>query len=456
MLIYFSAENFRSIKDEVCLDMRTAPRLRRLAHHVVKPLEDNPKLAVLRSGVIYGANASGKSNLIKALKYVQDCVLSRDGSSKGIKSEPFKLVNSINPESKFYIEFASFGKLFGFGFSVDKERVVNEYLYLLNDDEETCIYERKFNIASESYEVTSVLEEEQDEEKPSQLSDFLLLIKYTSKDKLFISEAIDKNLNETMKSIGRLLLPTFLFFKSKLLIIFPNTTYGGIHKDINNEEDDCPNYVALLTRFDTGVSGISSERVDTNTLPSSVLKLVKERLQLKERYPMSYRGVKYNFELDSDNEIIATKIVTTRQIDDSTTITFDLEEESDGTCRLLDLLPALSHVSSHEYAGRTFIIDEFDRSLHPNLSRDFLSIFLNGKNSHSEDQLIVTTHESNLLDSELLRRDEIWFVQKEDDQSSSLYSLNDYSPRFDKDLRKAYLNGTYGGVPFIMSEYEKS
>ncbi|ENM3807588.1 AAA family ATPase [Vibrio cholerae] len=463
MLIYFSAENFRSIKEEVSLDMRTAPRLRRFAHHAVKPLHDEPKLSLLRSALVYGTNASGKSNLVKAIQFVKDCVLSKGKASNGAKSEPFKLVKEIKTESKFYIEFTSVGQHIGFGFSLNDERVLNEYLYLLNNDndQELCIYERTYENESQTYTIKTdidnvELEYNNEHVSSSQMSELLLLIKYTSKNKLFLSEAIEKNLDDSMPVLHNLLLPTFYFFKIKLIVIFPETTYGGIHRDIVTEEDGCPDYAQLLNRFDTGVAGIGSQNVDTHSLPPSMLELVKEKLESKKRFPLSFRGVKYNFEFDDSNELVATKVVTTRKIEDGQIITFDLEEESDGTCRLLDLLPAISSKNhDNEDSGKVFVIDEFNRSLHPNISKEFLDIFLNAQTSHPQDQLILTTHESHLLDNELLRRDEIWFVQKEDDQSSSLYSLNDYSERFDRDLRKAYLTGAYGAVPFSMGEYKR-
>ncbi|WP_283392644.1 AAA family ATPase [Photobacterium phosphoreum] len=462
MLIYFSAENFRSIKNEVVLDMRTAPRLRRLPHHTAKPLEKKePKLSVLRSALIYGTNASGKSNIVKAISFVKDCVLLKNSAINGVKSEPFKLIEEINTESKFYIEFVSLGNHIGFGFSLDKERVLNEYLYLITDDAEYCIYERTFDSESQSYVIRTDVENSDDDDDDddakdliSQMSDFLLLSKYTAKNRLLLSEAIEKDLANSMPRLKDLLLPPVYFFKGKLQVIFPGSSYGGIHRDIIDKEDGCSDYAQLLNRFDTGVTGICSQNVDINSLPELVIQQVEEKLKINKSYPATYKGIRYNFNLNEKSEIIASKIITNRTINNSKIIPFELSEESDGTCRLLDLLPVITAKEiENEHTGRVYVIDEFNRSLHPSISKDFLSIFLNGKMSHPQDQLIVTTHESHLLDSELLRRDEIWFIQKEDDQSSILYSLNDYSERFDKDIRKAYLTGSYGAIP--MGEYKR-
>lgn len=128
-------------------------------------------------------------------------------------------------------------------------------------------------------------------------------------------------------------------------------------------------------------------------------------------------------------------------------ILFDLSEESDGTVRVLDLLEVLL---SGE--GKTYIIDELDRCLHPSLTYKFVDTFLRMA-AQKDIQLIVTTHESRLLDFDLLRRDEIWFVDKRKSGESDIYSLEEYNTRFDQKIDKAYLEGRYGGVPVFNSVF---
>ena len=126
---------------------------------------------------------------------------------------------------------------------------------------------------------------------------------------------------------------------------------------------------------------------------------------------------------------------------------FDISEESDGTIRILDLLEVLL---SGE--GKTYVIDELDRCLHPSLTYKFVSTFLQLA-SKRNIQLIVTTHESRLMDFDLLRRDEIWFVNKRKNGQSNIYSLEEYNARFDKKIDKAYLEGRYGGVPLFSTVF---
>ena len=148
-------------------------------------------------------------------------------------------------------------------------------------------------------------------------------------------------------------------------------------------------------------------------------------------------------------DLTAEKIITKHLNENgSNDIIFEFEEESDGTKRLFDLIPIIMSVKFGVFLSKTFLVDEIDRSLHPELTRKLLETFLNSNDS-SQNQLILTTHESSLLDLNLLRRDEIWFVEKKKDSSSHLYSLEEFKPRFDTEIRKAYLQGRYGAIPFI-------
>jgi hypothetical protein len=133
--------------------------------------------------------------------------------------------------------------------------------------------------------------------------------------------------------------------------------------------------------------------------------------------------------------------------EDGRTVSMDLDDESDGTKRLLDLLPAVHQMRSR---GRVNIVDEIDRSMHPILVRRLIEFFLTSC-ADSPSQLIVTTHESNLLDLDLLRRDEIWFAEKDHEQATRLYSLADFKVRKDLEIRKHYLQGRFGAIPFLGS-----
>ncbi len=150
--------------------------------------------------------------------------------------------------------------------------------------------------------------------------------------------------------------------------------------------------------------------------------------------------------MNRQNQLELFKLMTGHKIKDRPDEAFlDITAESDGTRRLIDLLPAL-HLLLR--SGGVCIIDEFDRSLHPIISFKIIELFLNNQTG-LDSQLIVTTHESGLLNLNLLRRDEIWFVEKNKDGASSLYSLEEFVPRYDSDVGKGYLHGRFGAIPVV-------
>lgn len=448
MLVYFSVENYKSINEKLELNLKTAPRLRRLPHHAVTPTSD-PSLKVLRNAVMYGANASGKSNIVKAIKFAQSLVTGHQKHRRSLKLEPFKLTKEIKKESSFYFEFIYSDELFAYGFTLNGDIILNEYLYHLSKDQEYCFYERVLN-DNNSYDVNSDMFDDNDIYK-EELDDLIKLIKYSSNEDLFICEAHQKDYVSKLEQVGNIFIPALYFFFSQLIVIFPDTFYGALGQDLSSGNESTCNYINLLGRFDTGVSSLKSENVNLSIFPEEILDEVMDSLDDDlGLFFLNYKGQEYRFEYDNDKNVIASKIVSIHKLDDGTEIPFDLEQESDGTRRIIDLLPALANGNIEDKKRNfTYIIDEFDRSLHPNLSKEFLSAFLNESLSNEQNQLIVTTHESSLMDTKLLRRDAIWFVQKEEDHSTSLYSLNDYSPRFDKDIRNAYLSGVYGAVPYL-------
>ncbi len=460
MLIYFSVENFRSINERVELNMQPATRLRRHKHHVVD-LKHKNNLKALRAAVIYGANASGKSNIVKAMEFAKSLIVEGNPQKLGIAVDPFKLTTSNNGISCFCFEFVFQGYYYIYSFSISSEKVERESLYLIEGSEETCIYERVINQTNDDYHYHTELTQQEGIQK-EHIDELITLMRFTNDNELFLNHLISKvaftKLNET---VGRILLAVVLFFSHKLIIIFPQTRYASIATDLNREPQ--LSYEQMLKLFDTGIESISLKEVPIADFDQAALDNIRKELLSR----LDDNGAPYistivdgkvlSFTLDKNNTPVAYAIQAAHTTPEGAVCHFDIEDESDGTQRLLDLLPAIcvNELDKKKAFNKTYVIDEFDRSLHPNLAKTFLELFLSGNVSLNHDQLIVTTHQDSLLDNNLLRRDEIWFVQKELDGSSQLYSLNDYSPRFDKDIRKDYLSGKFGAVPVIMDSYLK-
>ncbi|EAR11063.1 AAA family ATPase [Reinekea blandensis] len=458
MLVYYSAENFRSIDAPIELNMKAENRLRRHKSHTVN-VDQQKNINVLRSSVMYGANASGKSNIIKSISFAKDLIVLGAGKAEGFDCEKFLLdteARKLEPSS-FYFEFTDnlrkgSHRYFAYGFRIDEKRILEESLFEVVGNSEICIFERKYD-EGRYVTKTDIVGDDEGED----IADFIRLMKYTADNQLFLNEYRIKNIHEKIESTSTYMLPAMLFFWVRLTLIYPISRYGGLHNELNDSSDN--SYLDAITKFDTGVCDISFKDIPLSHFPEEFIDFAKERLEREPRFDkestkkveLEFHDEDYVFKLHEDNSISVQKYMSVHNSNEGNVVKFDLENESDGTRRLLDLIPALCGYRKGKFKlGSVYVIDEFDRSLHPLLARKFLELFLSSEYGVEEDQLIVTTHESGLLDNELLRRDEIWFVQKENDQSTHLYSLNEYSTRFDKDIEKAYLQGRFGAIPNLV------
>jgi AAA15 family ATPase/GTPase len=208
----------------------------------------------------------------------------------------------------------------------------------------------------------------------------------------------------------------------------------------------------LLKYFDTGIDGIQLDDVDIDKLglPQELLREIKADL-LKTKDFESYGTLRSdNNELylisAKNGQIIAKKLMTVHKIkdgDESAEVMFSLTDESDGTQRLFDYIPLIFDLIR---GAKVFVVDEMERSLHPALIYQIFSLFLSSCENVTS-QLIVTTHETSLMTQKLLRKDEIWFMEKTDQSDSNLVPLEEYKVRFDKELRSSYLEGSFGAIP---------
>ena len=222
--------------------------------------------------------------------------------------------------------------------------------------------------------------------------------------------------------------------------------------NLENVEEVCN----MIAAFGTGITNYQLVEVPPEKVISHLPKEIREQLQNKfEKYTTETEKSTDNQQgfgiiMRSKRDFFILKMLNGKMIcqtiqfeHNKKDVLFELSEESDGTVRVLDLLEILL---SDE--GKTYVIDELDRCLHPSLTYKFIETFLQIA-AKKNIQLIVTTHESRLLDFDLLRRDEIWFVNKRETGESDIYSLEEYNARFDQKIDKAYLEGRYGGVPIF-------
>ncbi|TPG62864.1 AAA family ATPase [Hymenobacter nivis] len=450
MLIRLSVENFRSIKDRVELSLIPG-KTQRLENHVFKGTGKNG-LDVLKGAIIYGANASGKSNLVKAVLLARNLVKKGTRANQSISVTPFKLNTvSNNSPTRIEFEFRSKGMQLAYGFSITSLHVVEEWLFLIGKGKEEVVFERVFDIDSNKYKTTfGKIKFKNNEEK--QFLNFVA--KGTRHNQLFLAEVIEREVKENVSGIDSIMNAIYWFDKI-LTVITPKSRYHGIEAKIQKNQDKSIHYANYLNHFDTGINGIDlvesdfeqfsgqGDRLKQDSIEK--IKALKEGENLFINAPDSSRYM--ICKSDDDDDLKLFKLVTQhRHIDSDQISYFDLNEESDGTQRLMDLIPGFIDAIEGE---KVFFIDELDRSLHPVISRTIIDDFFN-KNPASKSQLIVTTHEASLLDQDIIRKDEIWFVEKNKDGVSTAYSLEEFKPvRFDTDIQKGYLNGRYGAIPFI-------
>lgn len=418
MLLRFSVGNHFSIREPVELSL------------VASALEDNeaglincphtPRGKVLPSAVIYGANASGKSNVVSALHMMCSIVLnshSRGNPSGGVPHTPFALdpVFAKAPSS-FEADFIIEGVRYHYGFTASDEVFLSEWLYAFPSGRMQKLFEREeqnFTFGRGLKGRNKVIEA------------------LTRKNSLFVSAAAQNN-HEELSAISN-------FFAS---IQFDNniSVPGQIAARQLADGKLDNRVIDFLGKIGTGVVGyrsIEKDMTDEAKKISRVLRAVMEKI-LKEGE---------TFKL-SDSEDKFNSIQLAHRSVDGENIFFDIHQESEGTTRLLMFLgPVFSALDQ----GTLIVIDELNASLHSKVCEMIIALFSSPETNPKGAQLIATTHDTNLLESKHLRRDQVWFTEKDIQGATQLYPLTDIRTRKGDNMEKAYLQGRYGAVPSSVS-----
>ena len=414
MLIEFRVKNFRSIRDEQVLSLAGSKDKTLMDTHAVNT--GVPAIPfILRSAVIYGANASGKSNLIKALQYMRGVVLEsatviQPGQTFGV--QPFRLdKSSANEATEFEVTFLLGKVRYQYGFSMTPERIVSEHLLVYKSFKPQRWFERYFDVNSgkDIYEFGSSLK------GPKNLWE-----KATRPNSLFLSMASQLN-SESLRVV-------FEWFSSQLVIFNEVATLNqGFSIGMLGETKDKREICDFLTAADISINDID---IETRKVP----------------------GQTFHFDMAAGKtevrqEEIEEQKIRFHHVTENGKATFDLADESSGTRNLFFLAgPVLDILNK----GPTLVIDELDASLHTLLVRELVKLFHKPSVNAGNAQLIFSTHDTSLLDApDLFRRDQVWLVEKNHDEATELVALSEYSPRKNEALERGYLMGRYGGIPFI-------
>lgn len=417
MLIEFSVANYKSFWKPQKLSMvATSQKDLQERNTFESPVRGVERL--LRSATIYGPNAAGKSNLIKAAEFMREFILSsakerQEGDPIPVK--PFLFVPSgASGASEFEIHFIQDSDRYQYGFAVNKERVTAEWLmsypeggrgqrwfereYHADKDEEEWYFGSKFTGPKKQWQ------------------------EMTRKNALFLSTAIQLNSDK--------LKPVFNWFKNFIIIGHQSKLDPGFSMKECLDHSRKKEILSFMNEADLSISDILTEtkEVSEKDLPVDMPKELRNKILI---------------DLEDKKFIHANFIHPIKGSEAHAEL--PLEEESDGTQKLFSYSGPWIDILKR---GRVLWVDELNTSLHPKLMRFLIAMFHSEKTNKKNGQLLFTTHDTTVLDQEFMRRDQIWFVEKNDENATHLYPLSDFKPRAGEALQKNYLHGRYG-APYV-------
>lgn len=386
MLLQFSVTNHRSIKETAVISMKAAAD-KTMKKNLISPDGKKELVPVM---AIYGANAAGKSNVIHALLLMREMICGNYAKPlKGaeLPYEPFAFVDGETKPTAFEIIYYNDGIKYAYGFSFNKNRIIDEYLYHWPNGREALVFSRE----KDKYEFRESIQEQ------------LTLAGRTSDNRLHLTTSNEWNCAQTEKA--------YLWFQKNLR--------GVIATGVSNE--------ATIAAIREG--GDEKKRI------------------LKEMM-LADLGI-CNVELTGTKEkpIISTVHRLTDSNGEQKQYTLLLGQESVGTQRFFSRIGFWMEAIN---SGAVLVVDEIEASMHPLLTRHLIEMIQDQTVNQNHAQLIFTTHDTGLLDLKLLRRDQIWFAEKDEkSMQTDIYALTEFSPRKDENIAKGYLQGRYGAIPFI-------
>lgn len=435
MLIRFIVKNIFSFKDYTELNMLPG-RFNRLSDHVYKD-------HVLKLNTIYGANGAGKSNIIRALALFQQLLLSGNLPIEFI-TQTFKFDKESSQQDIYLgIEFFKDGTPYYYGITINKGIIIEEELQIsgLGKEDDVTLFRRTDNSDRKTLSL-AFSEEVNADSDASQFRSFLE------------NEMLERNkpVLHYMKNRKNVVFEPFKkaldWLNTNLVILLPNTWPPAIVLFLGQDKSFNDFITTIIRTLGTGITGIYVDRIPIEKYFGEDDRLEIERITTELRANPEMAKISRNayedvvFTLENDR-VFAKKLLFSHT-EDNGAAKFQFSEESDGTRRLVDLLPILYSLIR---SNMTFVIDEIERSIHPLLIKELVRKFSLDK--ETKGQLIFSTHESNLLDQDIFRPDEVWFAEKNKEGATEMYTLSEFKEHHTIDIRKGYLNGRYGAIPFL-------
>ena len=411
MIIEFSIKNFCSFKEKTTFSMKASSDK---IHNENILVIGNERL--LKTAAIYGANASGKTNLLKTISMVSNVI--RFSNNYSIDSKlpivPFMFDdNTINGPSEFEIKFIVDNIRYEYSFIADSSRIYEESLNYYPNGRISNIFKR---VKDKPYNFNS---------KDKNLALLKMIENATPENKFFLSTATNFNYDKTRVAYD--------FIANKIGVIAdPNHLQGYSFEQYSKNEGNLKNFALnFLKKADFTINDYD---------------IVKEKLNKEQKMllPLEIKNL-----IPEDVPFYSAK---TKHKHYDKEYKLNIEEESAGTQAIFTLIPILKDVFDNK---KVLFFDELDRSLHPELLKLLVNMFHSPKINKNGAQLIFNTHDTNLLNLEIFRRDQIWFTEKcRDSGQTILYPLDDYKVRKDENIEKGYIMGVFGAIPFIETDID--
>lgn len=425
MLWQFKVKNYKTFKDESTLSLIASNYDKQTREDENVYFDSVFNVRVLKCAVVYGANASGKTNLLDAIAFMRGFVLKSSRGQLGDKTgvDPFRL-NTVTEKqpSEFEVIFTSKNILYRYGFELSNDEVISEWLFFKPKSREIELFYRdgdKIDFHENYFKKGRVV-----------VNEGLL-----RNNALLISVAAQFNEEQAISIIE--------WFKNVRLV---SSLRGYLYQrdtiDRTESPDGKKKIIALLKDADLGIQDVEVEFMSEDKIP--------------ENYPLEYRKQLIKEIKEGKNRHITDILLSHRKFGENNefveNVSFSLEkDESAGTQKYFNMLGPILNVIEN---GQVLVVDELDAQLHPKLVCRIISLFNSKDINKKNAQLIFNTHDTNLLKSNLFRRDQIWFTEKDKYSASNLYSLSDFSSetvRKDEAFERNYMKGKYGAVPYFES-----
>jgi abortive phage resistance protein-like protein len=434
MLIRFQVKNLYSFEEETEFNLLTNDS-EHLPHHK----KHCNGVDFLRLSAIYGANASGKSNFIRAIGLLQN-IVKKGKIIDEVSDYKFKLSKeALTKPISLAIELLSNSKMYYYTLTFDQKKILNETLVeTFKDKEDRIVFER--SLTNERQEIPFIESEVKNEKERMFLE--LLSDKLLSKDELLLTFLTQKYPNEYADIDN-----VFEWFSDVLIVLNSNFKIRGIAHKFDKHDSIIKFVNTFIPTLSTGIQRIEVQKKEIQG-DSDDMKHLKDNIKDDQEQLFTNTnpdtGEEITFVMEENDKIFAKRIFTEHLDKEGHKVFFPFGWESDGTKRLLEYTPLINGVINAEVV---FVVDEIERSIHPMMIKELIRKI--SSDTSAQGQLIFTTHESCLLDQEILRTDEIWFTQKDKGGATHMYSLSDFNISNTANIEDGYLNGRYGGIPFL-------